>query len=230
MLEPIECPMLADKVYETLRDYLVRRQFTPGERLSSRHVAASLGVSVAPVKVAMERLAYEGLLTIYPRRGTIVTPLAREDVEDLFEIRLGLELLAVELACARMTADELTALRTLHEDLRHAIGRDTADPDFLVKVVRLDYELHRRIVQAAHSKRLLTAYEGLNISCQIVSYSLFANDDGYKGIIGAHEPIVSSLERRDLEASKEALRAHLQSSRRSKLQALEAFAGDQPGL
>lgn len=229
-LQPIEHTMLADKVYEILRDCLVRRQFAPGERLSTRSLAASLGVSVAPVKVAMDRLAQEGLLTITPRRGTIVTPLSREDIEDLFEIRMGLESLAVELACARATPDDYAVLRTVHEELRQAARQDDSDPEFLIRVIGIDYEFHLRIVQAAHSKRLLAAYESLNISCQIVSYSLLANDGGYKTIMRAHDPILVALEQRDVEATKEALRNHLRESVRGKLKAIESLAGERLGL
>ena len=67
------------------------RELEPGERISPPEIAADLGVSITPVRDAVNQMAAEGLVTVTPRRGTVVSPVSIRDIEELYEIRLMVE-------------------------------------------------------------------------------------------------------------------------------------------
>ena len=93
--------------------------------LDEQALADAIGVGLTPVRQALRRLAWESLVVILPRRGTIVADLHPADIENIFEMRLELEALAAELAALRATPAELDALDELMSaDARRARRRE----------------------------------------------------------------------------------------------------------
>src|SRR3954462_13536219 len=100
-----------DAVYEALREAIGSSLMKPGERLNVDDLAGKLGVSLTPIRGAIQQLATEGLIEIRPRSGTFVAQLTERDVEETFKIRCALECLAAEEAIGRIGEPELTSLR-----------------------------------------------------------------------------------------------------------------------
>src|SRR5438270_279796 len=95
-----------------LREMILKGNFQANERISELPLVAMLGVSRTPIRLAMERLAHEGLLEPYPTGGFIVRGFTLNDVWDSIEIRGTLEGMAARLAAERLTGDaDLDALR-----------------------------------------------------------------------------------------------------------------------
>src|SRR5690349_16187332 len=89
-----------------LREMILRGDFGRGERVSEAPLAARLGASRTPIRLALERLAHEGLLDPYPTGGFIVRRFTLEDVWDSIEVRGVLEGAAARQAAERLTNDE----------------------------------------------------------------------------------------------------------------------------
>src|SRR5271170_7837233 len=101
-----------------LRGMLLRGDFQPGERISELPLVARLGVSRTPIRLALDRLAHEGLLEASPTGGFVVRAFTLEDVWDAIETRGILEGAAARLAAERLEdPSELTVLRRYHEDM-----------------------------------------------------------------------------------------------------------------
>ena len=98
---------LRDVVFNTLRMSIVTGGLKPGERLMVIHLADELGVSRTPIREAIRKLELEGLVTMIPRRGAEVAQITEKNLRDVLEVRRALDALAVELACERITEDEL---------------------------------------------------------------------------------------------------------------------------
>lgn len=75
------------------------------------HLADKLGVSRTPIREAIRKLELEGLVTMIPRRGAEVAQITEKNLRDVLEVRRALDALAVELACERITEDELAELK-----------------------------------------------------------------------------------------------------------------------
>jgi DNA-binding GntR family transcriptional regulator len=195
---------LNDRVYETLKQRLVRRELGPGEKVSLHALAASLGVSRSPVHHALTRLVAEGLLTVKPRRGYYVTPLTEATVAEGYDVRLALELQAAELAVGRIGRDDLRRFRELADETAAAVSHaewDTANAAF-----------HEHQVDLAGNTLLSRFYRELsiNLMMQVI------RGGGLEG---------GSYEAGDLAAAQDATRAHIATGRRIALEAIEQTGG-----
>lgn len=222
-MNPMPLPKLqreraVDAAYHALRHAIVSSTLKPGERLNIDHLAAQLGVSLTPVRGAIQRLATEGLVDIHPRSGTFVASLSLQDVEETFQIRAALEGLAAELAAAALTPADLRRLRGLHKALRKPI-REQEDRE---AHERLNSEFHQLILAASGNRRLQEMYAALNAHIKIAR--IHAADSGWSARqrreTAEHDAILKALEARDPQAASGAIRSHIHRAKDALLAAL----------
>src|SRR5690606_16710614 len=120
-LTPDEAPIarrpLHDEVVARLRDAIIEDRLAPGERLNERVLCVRYGVSRTPLREALKVLAQEGLVTLLPNRGAVVTPLTVTELEQTIEVLRPLEVLAGELVVRRISAAGLAEIRALHHEM-----------------------------------------------------------------------------------------------------------------
>ena len=104
----------AEEVYQALKRDIITVRHKPGESLTEQQLAALYGTSRVPVREACSRLDQEGLLEGRPYRGYSVTQISLKEIGDCFDLRLGLETRALELAARRATDDDLERLNQLN--------------------------------------------------------------------------------------------------------------------
>jgi DNA-binding GntR family transcriptional regulator len=104
---------LTDLAYRQLRRDIVHGRLKPGEALSTGQLAKAMGISSMPVRAALTRLETEGLVTILPQKGVLVSNISLVELEELFLIRSRLEALAAFLAATNLSETELERLRRL---------------------------------------------------------------------------------------------------------------------
>ena len=92
------------------------------------HLAQKLGVSRTPVREAIRKLELEGLVLMIPRKGAVVAEITVTDLEDVLEVRMALEELAVKLACRKITEEQLNAMRQREEIFRKSLYGDDVAP------------------------------------------------------------------------------------------------------
>lgn len=209
-----------DAAYDVLRQAIVSSQLPPGGRLNVDELAEQLGVSLTPVRGAIQRLATEGLVEIHPRSGTYVASLTLQDVEETFQIRAALEGLAAELAAVTLTAGELGRLRQVHKSLKRlARGvEDCAEHD------RLNSEFHQTIITASGNRRLQELYAALHAHIKIAR--IHAAESGWparqRQEAVEHEAILAALEARDGAGAAEAIRRHIERAKEALVASLRA--------
>ena len=199
-----------DEVYEALRQAILGRTFKAGERLQVEEIAEKLGVSLTPVRHAIQQLAVEGLIEIQPRSGTYVASLSAHDIEETFEIRCALECLAAEKALARNTDLKVARLRELLKLLAEPVGNESD----LKRHEKHNLELHRIIIVSGGNKRLAEMYESLNAHIKIARiHSAEAGGNGFSQRLleeqAEHEAIVKAIASRDGKKVTAALRKHI---------------------
>jgi DNA-binding GntR family transcriptional regulator len=107
-----------------MRHAIITSVFKPGERLQVDEIAQKLGVSLTPVRQALQQLSTEGLIEIHARSGTYVTTVSPQDIEETFDIRCALECLAGERALRRIQPAQIARLRDLLETLATPVDDD----------------------------------------------------------------------------------------------------------
>jgi DNA-binding transcriptional regulator YhcF (GntR family) len=108
---------LWEQVRDRLREDVLSGELPPGTVLSESSLARSFGVSRGPIREALGRLERDGLVTITPRRGAIVTELSREEFVDAYQVREALETLAIQHAVSRLSGADIARLRELFRTL-----------------------------------------------------------------------------------------------------------------
>jgi DNA-binding GntR family transcriptional regulator len=149
-------------VVDRLRTGIVRGNFEPGQHLTEAMLAEAFGVSRGPVREALARLAREGLVVFHRHKGATIARLSREELEQIYELRLALERLAMERAVRLATDEDLAAMDLVVSSLERS-GRDRID-----EVLELDLRFHDLIYRAARHPRLYDSWS--NIRSQVHAF------------------------------------------------------------
>ncbi len=184
---------LNDRVYDTLKRRLVRREVGPGDKVSLHELAAELGVSRSPVHHALTRLVSEGLLSVKSRRGYYVTPLTEVAVVEGYDVRLALELRAAESAVGHVPEAELRRFRDLQETSAEAVSHEEWDA--------ANAAFHEHQVDLAGNSLLSRFYRELsvNLMMQVIRGGKLERS---ASLATEHEAIVDAYRRADLERAR----------------------------
>lgn len=154
-----EAPSQIERVAVTLRERLLRGEFRPGQRLAELMLAPQLNASRTPVRLALERLAHQGLLEALPYGGFRVREFTIADIWDAIELRGVLEGTAARLAAERIgNPEEALPLRRLHEAFAEVAPMDMDD---FLDYVGKNLEFHRELWKLAKSPMLERVLEGI---------------------------------------------------------------------
>ena len=147
---------LRDVVFNTLRRAILKGDLKPGERLMEIALAEKLGVSRTPIREAIRKLELEGLVVMAPRKGAKVASITERDLNDVLEVRKGMEELAIRLACERITPEELDELDKVEQ--RFLSLTENGD---LTELAEMDVAFHDIIYNATNNNRLVQLLSNL---------------------------------------------------------------------
>jgi DNA-binding GntR family transcriptional regulator len=148
---------LTELAYRQLEEQIVTLRLEPGEFLSEHALSASLSIGRTPIREALQRLAREGLVTILPRKGILVSETDPRKQLLVLEVRRELERLLAHLGAQRATEEQRRRLREIAEGMDRA-ARTNDDIVFM----RLDRELNLLISAAAHNDYATRAMRALH--------------------------------------------------------------------
>lgn len=191
---------LQDQLYQQLRDALLAGRFRPGERLKIRDLAAAWGTSPMPVRAALQRLVAEGALESEPQRSVRVPAMTRERFQQLFEVRLSLEGLAVELAATRIGAAEMTLLQGCIERMETALEQRDVQA-YLAD----NSQFHLCLYRACANPILLRMIESLWLQVGPFFNRLFTEADLSLRLNDFHEQAFKALQAGDGKAARAAM-------------------------
>src|SRR4051812_28163667 len=201
----------ANRLYDSLRNLIVRGQLAPGARIVETEVAERFGVSRTPVRAAFQRLEREGYVVAsatHQARMT-VAPLTREDVGELLEIVGELEGLAARSA-ARLSDEERETLTrdlsAINADFRRAASAKGAQPG---KLYELDERFHRRYVEAGAGSRLRTLHEAVKPQAErYIRMYIALLLDTVSTAGGEHDAIVDAIQTGNALAAQRAVQTN----------------------
>jgi len=213
------------RIYETLRQMILTQELKPGERLVEAKIANILHVSITPVRQAFSFLSAQGLLTVFPYRGTYVTIMSQESANDLMNTRKVLEPVVADMAfphLASTDADYLTKLCEL-SDISEQMGN-------LVESIEYDVRFHEFFFEKSRSPLMMDLWGLLRnriIFFQCINRSKCHVD--VPSLVNRHAKIIDAVRRLDKEALSNAIIQHLDTTLRLAVLPLEAdidYAGE----
>jgi DNA-binding GntR family transcriptional regulator len=204
MTEPARSPSTAEEeAYEYILERIRSGHYAADDRLIPEEIAAEIGMSRMPIREAFRRLAAEGLVTIRPNRGCVVSGLTLDGIFEVFEVRSVLEGLAVRLAMPKIDRSVLADLRLLLERMEISEERD-AD-SWLAD----HYRFHEYLCGLSARPKLIGQIRTLHVAiepylrvyCHHVNKSRSADE--------AHRVLVDTLSTGDVRAAEDAMREHI---------------------
>ena len=215
---------LRELVFENIRQAIVKGIFAPGERLMEIQLADDLGVSRTPVREAIRKLELEGFVVMIPRRGTYVANLSIKDINDVYEIRISLDVLAAGLAAERIEPEELEELNRLLLEISEAARTGPMD-----KIVRLDTAFHDVLYKASRNDRLRNIINNLREQITGIRGTSMRYPGRLADTLEEHRALVDSLAARDSERAQAAARIHLENAEHTLLKAMAEEQQAKPG-
>lgn len=190
----------ADQAYLHLVSAIRVGRYRPGQRLIMEDIAARIGLSRMPVQEAMRRLAAEGLATMRPNRGCVVSSLSGADIYEIFEMRSVLEGLAVRLAMPRIDAAVLAEL----DWFLHRMERSAAAGG--EEWVTYHREFHEYICGLSDRPKLLQQIAGLHTATEPYMRMWFHHVQTSET---EHRDFVDILRTGDAARAETAMRMHI---------------------
>jgi DNA-binding GntR family transcriptional regulator len=203
---------LREVVSEALREAITSGILKPGERLMEIQMAEELGVSRTPVREAIRRLELEGFLVMVPRRGTYVSDLSIKDINEVFEIRTALDVLAAGLAAERITEEELEQMERLLVAIGEYIDSGQAD-----RIVDADSEFHDVLYRASRNDRLVGIVSNLREQITRFRSISMAYPGRLKNTLEEHRRLVEAIAQRDPELAQQYAREHMENAEQTLL-------------
>ena len=216
MADIIRHTNLAEKVYGKIREKILGENLTPGTRLISDQLAKEMGVSRTPVKEALLRLEKEGFVVSIPRRGMYVKELSRAEIEEIYEIREALEVLAVRLAVPLISRRQVRAM----VETCHVFQRSVKKKD-IQSCLKADFEFHKLLIEARGNSKLVEVISAFNL--QFLSISVRGPE--YWGhaprYVEQHMAIIDTLSNHDSDLAQELLRKHIREGKKLILSSMD---------
>ncbi len=194
----------ADAVEEQIRQEILYGDLRPGDRLRLEDLAKRLGVSMTPVREAMQHLEADGLVVCEPHKGARVAGLSLEEIRVIYAMREALESLATRLAVSRLTDRELAHLEDMNLRARAAYARGD-----LVTVRKCNYDFHITLYRASRCRTLAKTVENL-LMCSPFNF-LWNEPRRARRSFAEHDATLDALRRRDEEAAVAKIREHIAS-------------------
>ena len=208
---------LRDVVFNTLRQAILKGELKPGERLMEIALAQRLGVSRTPIREAMRKLELEGLVVMIPRRGAQVANITEKDLNDVLEVRIALENMAIEKACTRMTEEEMGRLWLAAKEFERTISDGN-----LVRLAEADVAFHEIIYKASDNKRLNQVLNNLREQIYRYRVEYLKEEETRNLLVKEHEELTRAIRARDVAKAQEISFQHLENQRKAIIESIRA--------
>ena len=181
---------LRDVVFNTLRRAILKGELEPGERLMEIALANKLGVSRTPIREAIRKLELEGLVVMILR--------------DVLEVRTSLEKLAIELACDRITEDDIYDLKLACKNFEESFGKDD-----LTTIAEKDVAFHDIIFRSTKNARLIQILNNLREQMYRYRLEYLKDTQSHDRLVEEHQRIVDAIIDKNKEEAVRLIQEHI---------------------
>jgi len=210
---------LREQARQALRTSVITGELEPDRLYSVAAFAAKLGVSITPVREAVGDLANAGLVEIVRSRGFTVPLLTDHDLDEIFELRLMLEMPSVSRLAGQLGSTEIAECRRLVER-----GREFASAAQLAEFLQADRDFHLRLLSFHNNRRLVEIIDRLRDQTRLYGLPHLAIAGHLIDFAEEHASLLRAIEVGDRRAASEQMEHHLRHTR-----GVWAGRAEQPG-
>lgn len=198
---------LADKIFERLESDILTGKYQQGQILTELRLVEDMGVSRTPIREAVRNLEQEHIVETGPK-GIVVLGVTREDLEDIYAIRIRIESMAAAFAAERISPEQLLELKEALDLQEYYVNRE--DPEHIIK---LDSSFHELLYRASGSSVLYHTL--LPLHNKIQKYRRASVEDCGRARLSAqeHRDVYEALAAHDAARAADALTRHVENAR-----------------
>lgn len=208
---------LNQQAYDQLLDLLLQGKLGPGTQLDELLLSAELGISRTPLRSAINQLARDGLVEYVPYRGNFVRKWSLKEIEDLFQVRIALEMLAVRLAIPKLSNEDIDEIGAILDQVDQTLLQED-----LPAYAEADRRFHRYIIDKTGNRTLIDTLERMSLQIQMIR--TFANQDPDVVERTRHERprILEALSARNADSAAHLMQEHIDGVRRTVIRQLDS--------
>lgn len=207
-LQPVDRETLKSKVSRVLREAIQTGQLKPDQRLVEEEISQQLGVSRVPVREAIAKLEQVGLVVREQGRGARVANPSRTDVEEIYGLRLALELYALKVAFAKIKGSNIQIFQKLVDEMSKS-----AEEDDFPQLLETDLAFHEAICKLAGNQKLYNTWRSQVSQLRMLLTLSGSKNYDFRKMVKGHEQILIAMRDHDLESAQSLLESHICMSR-----------------
>lgn len=192
---------LYEEVAELLRQRIFRRELEPGSWIDELKLAQEYGISRTPLREAIKVLAAEGLVTMKVRRGAYVTEVSERDLSEVYHLLSLLESDAAGVVAREASAQGLSELRALHDQLERAI-------DHRERFFEINERFHMKLLELADNRWRNQMVSDLRKVMKLNRHNSLFKSGRIGESLEEHRAIMAAIEARDATLAVARMQAH----------------------
>jgi DNA-binding GntR family transcriptional regulator len=210
----VEQPLsLKKQAYEAIKNAIIHHAILPGEVLYERNLSESLGISRTPIREALPLLELGGWVKSIPRKGTFVSNIFKQDVEEVVQIRRALEILVIELLIPSISPEDIKEIERLY-------GKQCEQQDTKT-FITTDRQFHTYLAQLSGNRQLVKLMQSIGDKIRWFGVSALHCPNRKEQCLQEHGLIIEKLKSKDLNQAKKAVLSHIENNRLAVLASLQ---------
>ena len=193
-----------DYVFDTIRENIISWNIKPGTKISEKEISDALGVSRTPVREAFIKLAKEGIVEVIPQKGTFISYIDLDQVEESRFIRKALEIAVIRLAAKEISEAYLEKLKEILDKQKESVKTKAYEVFY-----DLDEEFHRQIFLSVNKERTSNIIKLTGTQYKQIRMLSYLEDVNWNKVIVHHENIYEALKAGDAEKAVQHTEEHL---------------------
>ncbi|MBW1691155.1 MAG: GntR family transcriptional regulator [Deltaproteobacteria bacterium] len=189
-----------------LRQSIITGEIKPGTRLRETELSRSLNISRSPIREAFRILESEGLVQINPNKGTFVIHITEKDLQEIYELRILLELYGLRQAFKNLAKEHFKEMEKLLQEME----RKLAVKDY-ISYLNVSHEFHEFYLERCGNERLFYIFRILKNNILAIQFFAYSYPAHGSNSLEEHKKILAALMKGDLEKAVGDLRIHLES-------------------
>jgi DNA-binding GntR family transcriptional regulator len=206
-------------VYLKLKQMIMKREFTPNERIDALEIANKLGISRTPVRDALNMLESEGFIRVVPRQGIYVNGIYKKDLIELFEFRKMVELFSLETGFNNVR-NNVQSMKDILTSVENSLNSENYDGH---KLMNADINLHKFIVDATENRRIIDSYTNLNGHVQMARAYYLQDFERLRHAHDEHNKIIAGIMEGNKEETVKVLEEHLEHTLSNLLKMIDIY-------
>lgn len=190
--------------YDQLLDMIFKKQLLQGDKISENTLVERLNISRTPIRNALVKLENDGLIEICPKCYTRIAKYTNEYIQKIGIVRVGLDIMAVNLAILNGSNSDFTKLDNICLAYKEAVEKNDNEQKNI-----LDCNFHREISKISKNEILIKLQEEMYLKVRfLMAYTDFDNNDKMRSA-KMHERILDSIKKRDQQSAIKYVKQHL---------------------